>query len=138
MELQLKHILPYFEHDLRGVIKQKIVTVSSLHKNSLETKPSVHRFTYCSFHHFTPILRPLSDLTKKIEVNGEKFVPSERHYLEVDKNGFCYERYYADQCESPFVDIPVQVYNEWLYEYHFDVFDLISKGIAIDINTLNK
>lgn len=80
-----------------------------------------------------PILRPLSDLTKEIEHNGERFVFSDR-YLSNSKikmlldNSLC-------SFNNPLNDID---YNsvKLLLEHHFDVFGLIEKGLAININSI--
>lgn len=80
-------------------------------------------------------LRPLSDLTKEIEHNGEKFVPIE--WLE--------DKYYTldlhKECKSIFEDSRWLTTCSWLLiqhlqNWHFDVFGLIEKGEAININTL--
>lgn len=71
------------------------------------------------------ILRPLSDLTKEIEHNGEKFVPTKALSM-WDLEGIT-------AIDIP--HIPVNLY-ELLLKWHFDVFDLIGQGLAIDINTL--
>jgi hypothetical protein len=95
------------------------------------------------------ILRPLSDLTKEIEVNGDKFIPKERLYkkwLEIHKAT------YGDKSESltrGTFDIFINVVYEpkgydriehWMFQdlikWHFDVFSLIDNGSALDINTL--
>ena len=73
------------------------------------------------------ILRPLSDLTKEIEVNGDKFVPAK--ILKFDKS-----QYYL--LKNPIgYDIHYSSFVK-LFEWHFDIFRLIEKGLAIDINTL--
>lgn len=109
---------------------------------------------------FKPILRPLSDLTKEIEVNGEKFVP-----LMVLFGGETYRKYdfTIGIVEKPiigkYIDISVKglgdhcitfglknplnnnlTYHNWslLLEWHFDIFGLIPDGLAVDINTLEK
>ena len=75
-----------------------------------------------------PVLRPLSDLKKEIEVNGEKFVPIEKlpiigmEVLELEsdiKSGFIMQKNYNT-----------------LLEWHFDVFGLIDRGLAIDLNSI--
>jgi len=76
-----------------------------------------------------PILRPLSDLTKEIEVNGEKFVPSQEYnYLRFEEistfKGGCNAMKFIQAREL-----------ELLYEMHFDIYGLIP-DLAIDINTL--
>jgi hypothetical protein len=87
------------------------------------------------FFGIKPILHPLSDLTKEIEVNGEKFVPiselkSQCSYEisnEIDK--FIIYKNYGD--------MPYWVIKK-LLEWHFDIYGLIENGLAIDINTLKN
>ena len=90
---------------------------------------------------FKPILRPLSDLTNPCLVDG--IIP-----LDVfDKTGndkFEYEdlrvfailRSISDGVVDHGVDILPYYVIERLFQWHFDVFGLIEKGLAIDINTL--
>lgn len=109
---------------------------------------------------FKPILRPLSDLIKKIDVNGEKIIPirelksggtdkeevyafedfegtnyvcsdNESHELVFNSNSGFNRRY---NCESRQLN-SYPIYQK-LFEWHFDVFGLIEKGLAIDFNTL--
>jgi hypothetical protein len=110
---------------------------------------------------FKPILRPLSDLTKEIEVNGERFVPIIKI---VD----------PDNDHNDWIKMKVEIYNPFpkmdmhhkyyrvihnelgdiisinpknitalsffmvdkLLEWHFDIFNLIPNNLALDINTL--
>lgn len=99
---------------------------------------------------FKPILRPLSDLTKEIEHEGEKFDVEE---MLNDMWGGC-ETFYSfkgvelseDTYTTPDAKHQKKVYPntrcypyyifETLLKWHFDVFGLIEKGLAIDINTL--
>lgn len=86
---------------------------------------------------FKPILRPLSLLIKEIEINGEKFVPSSRLYRDFDLSPNYYGRL-GMLFNGNGIDDPIHGYlvvNK-LFEWHFDVFGLIEKGLAIDINTL--
>ena len=74
-----------------------------------------------------PILRPLSDLTKEIEVNGEKFVPQKKlTHLDlewlINSNDLILKTNYEDVLK--------------LLEWHFDIHGLIEQGLAIDKNTL--
>lgn len=79
---------------------------------------------------FVPILRPLSDLTKEIEVNGEKFIPIEK--ISPVSNFFNVDFLIKTPLASSF-EVVIK-----LLELHFDVFGLIDKGLAIDINTLSN
>jgi hypothetical protein len=89
---------------------------------------------------FKLILHPISDLTKSIEHEGDVFVPIER--LEVDS------------CELGVNELGVKIYPthcDWIYaidvyteiikqliKWKFDIANLIEKGEAIDINTLEN
>ena len=88
-----------------------------------------------------PILRPLSDLFKLIDWdnNNDPYMIGYKYGVKkVKEDGveFYADEYYADYCESPKCYIDITSFNWWLFEYHFDVFGLIEKGLAIDINTL--
>ena len=81
------------------------------------------------------IVHPLSDLTKLIIHNGEKFVPIEllsggRGFIE-----FKYSFVYNDS-------ISIYEVNFWiiekLIEWHFDIAGLIEKEDAIDVNALSE
>lgn len=105
------------------------------------------------------VLRHLSDLTKEIEHNGEKFVPilrlaelnlrqfnwkmifdskrafSDKLYVEFYFNGKdfrCVNQQYDAVAQNQFILF------QKLFEWHFDVFGLIEKGLAVDINTLDN
>lgn len=107
------------------------------------------------------ILRPMSDLTKEIEVNGEKFVPMEwfmKEYRPLIIKGKKIDRpicvtgslpkdnlvaNYKDWI-APYFSFRAKIFEEneyqvieQLFEWHFDVFGLIDKGLAIDINSLS-
>lgn len=86
---------------------------------------------------FTPYLRPLSDLTKDIEVNGKRFVPIEcfeNMYYTLDYRNQCIELMkdprWLNQCDYMLV--------QHLIEWHFDVFGLIDQGLAVNINDIHK
>jgi len=71
-----------------------------------------------------PILRPLSNLTRK-ELELEGF-DSHIDYLTYENQGVDWT------LKAPYIML------EYLFTKHYDVFGLIEKGLAIDINTLNK
>jgi len=103
-------------------------------------------------HLCKPILRPLSDLTKEIEVNGEKFVPILEwcdipDTITVFSIGYERKNYFAKfafDSEIVTYKIPsdadsMNYYTiKKLLSWHFDVFGLIESGNAIDKNTLTK
>lgn len=137
--LELKHLAPYLPYGLKGIIKNKTVLLQNLNKYSLETIPSIHGYTYCSFEHFKPILRPLSDLTKEIEIDGKKIVPRYTGILckyEIIMNPD-FSFFDGIGSNNEIDDMPYRVIQK-LLEWHFDIFGLIEKGLAIDINTLKQ
>jgi hypothetical protein len=75
-----------------------------------------------------PILRPLSDLTKEIEHNGERFVPRDE-FTDYEWDKYCCFDLPLDRF------LPYDTFSK-LIEWHFDVFNLIPQGLAIDINTI--
>jgi hypothetical protein len=96
---------------------------------------------------FKPLLHPLSDLTKEIDHNGERFVPVE--WFEIgDDGGESLEythgnikliktlKFIAEyNIHNDINYLPYGVVQK-LHEWHFDVFNWIEKGLAIDKNTL--
>lgn len=111
-----------------------------------------------------PILRPLSDLTKEITHNGETFVPimklvkivlpnslSDEWYdspniqLGVERGNYFSEEFFFDENGFQYLiqGVPSQVKNQYelfqkLISWHFDVFGLLDKDLAVNINTLTN
>ena len=87
-----------------------------------------------------PILHPLTDLTKEIEHEGEKFVPLRRllqnNYFDLtqmsEQDVLSYEKAYTMPEIITLCDL--LLYLKW----HFDIAGLIEKGEAIDVNTLDE
>ena len=131
-EITLEQWCAYLPYGLKVIHARKKGNIQS----TSELTPS--DFTWLINQEYVrPILRPLTDLTKEIEVDGEKFVPIEwiedKHYT-LDLHKQC-ERLLEDerwinQCDYMLV--------KYLMEWHFDIHNLIEQGLAIDYNTLNK
>lgn len=133
-KLELKHLAPYLPYGLTVYYDK-----SGLGKRELGTEiidgKMVDMFEAIKLQHI-PALRPLSDLTKEIDLNGYKnIVP-----FNVLGNIFSI-RQDENNVYNVISDIHTNSleYNIMtkLIEWHFDVFGLIEKGLAIDINTLN-
>lgn len=158
MKLELKHLAGYLPYGLKAefadyddIEDTEILTVLSLEIGS-EEDFIVNQYS-SFFFQFKPILRPLSDLTKEIKVNGEKFVPIDVIGEDIDLN-LCDNDYVSDWDEKGgnflnYIDEFIQrVYNnhhldfmpfgfiQKLLEWHFDIYGLIENGLAIDINTI--
>lgn len=122
--LTLEHIAPYLPYGLRM-------------QNEFGDEWTINMTAFDSFltkviNESLPILRPLSDLTKEIEHNGEKFVPvlkiSEMYGIDI----------MTDDTSSLIMPITMEPYVAFrqLIEWHFDVFNMIPRKLAININKL--
>jgi hypothetical protein len=165
MKLQIKHIIPYLPYGLKflyhgNIYKMRwINSIGDIDYNSQNDfiDPFPPNIFNKELDLVKLIFRPLSDLTKEIEVNGEKFVPIERLFeLEYPANkGGKHNPYYYDtqtnytrcsHCGTSY-HLIVHINSElifkqkyWiiqkLFEWHFNVFNL-PENLFIDINTLN-
>jgi len=111
-----------------------------------------------------PIFLPLDCLTKEIEVDGDKFVPAMKLIELAIEQGYYKQKFVkGHECfdykiiTKPFGKVlKCTEADEWilylsfsdmkrspywviqqLFKWHFDVFSLIEKGKAININTIN-
>lgn len=110
-ELKLEHLAPYLPYELNLKHEEGYLLTMDAAGESGRTLSIMDVEEYAK-----PILRPLSDLTNK-ESN-----------LLLDKDILAVT-----------YDIKLIRYGDVLklLEWHFDVFGLIEKGLAIDINTIN-
>lgn len=101
---------------------------------------------------FKLLLRPLSDLTKEIEHKGERFVPILKwtdlpDWATVISMGYADKHYYAtfgieDDIVSYKIPGDVDSMNFYtvkkLLSWYFDIFGLINRGLAINLNDFEK
>ena len=129
MKLELKHLSPYLPHNLDTtyLLSDVIKLVTDHPKDETRNKRLTDDNVSFVLSYCKPILRPLSDLKKKIDENEEvtfhDWIGSE---YGIDSDGLI-----------PY-DTDILPYGvvQYLFEWHFDVLGLIDKGLAIDINTL--
>ncbi len=145
-ELEPKFLTPYLPYSLKVVMEGKKTNVAWMStKNIAVIRPEgIGEYKKIAWKHahlnIKPILRPLTDLVKEIEHNGEKFKPFEKlrstkgvQWFYLDHFNDAYLRF-----EQGFeIDTQVEILNK-LFEWKFDVFRLIQNGLAIDINDLNQ
>ena len=126
MEIELKYVAAYLPYGVMayfgGIDLKAFLTVDTL--KSFLSHPKTSKL----------ILRPLSDLTKEIEVNGEKFVPIKKLALwlfnEEKENFDSFEsaelwisgNVNYDKCD--YLNLPYKIINK-LIEWHFDVFGIL-------------
>ena len=141
-KLELKHLAPYLPYGLKCVgIDNKFQTLKLKLENSIKDYTISHLLDF-DFYQIKPTLRPLSDLTRELffTLSGKNkstnfgvyygFNQKEGEYLRFE--GYTGRRFFKDQYKN----LPYW-FMEFLFENHFDIDDLILKGLAIDINTLN-
>ena len=120
-KLELKHIAPYLPYGL---------VVTNLNEK-IELSVRNIDFMLLPSQDFKPMLKPLSDLTEK-EANFMWF-----EIISTDNDCFNQDDFYESVVLGSVQFLPIMVY-EYLLSKHFDVFGLIDKGLAININTLNN
>ena len=142
--LELKHIATYFPYKVRVIgVKKKynidtIIDKVKIVWNSGVTADYFYMEDYIGIL-FTEIdiklvLRPLSDISNIIEHNCEKFRPFD--VLAKRAEEYVSEKDIQKKAISELLGNYSQV--EKLIEWHFDIYGLIEKGLAIDFNKLNK
>lgn len=128
-KLELKHLVPYLPYGLKVYVQDYgIELVIVFIKDEVITIED-----NASFCGIKPILRPLSDLTKEIEINGEKLYPFiiyndddlDKKLIKFIKGDYSYSH------------LPYWIVQK-LFELHFDVYGLIADGLAIDINKTDE
>jgi hypothetical protein len=132
MRLELKHLAPYLPYGLKYQVELKeiklmVISTGNIHNILRAVNEGVYGNEY------KPILRPLSDLNKKKQI-AEYFCSFYDHLERINPS-----THETKNC-ALMLDgtIEMQYYNDYqfLFAWHFDVFGLIEKGLAIDINTL--
>jgi len=147
-KLELKHLAPYLPYGLKiDQLGSYYELVISYNVPSKHHKIDVMQ-VLLNNHNTKPILRPLSDLTKEIEHNDEWFVPIRHILFDYRKSLEVNFHFEEGVLTDLWLDYPggggcyvahqSMKLLEWLklFEWHFDVFGLIGKGLAIDKNTI--
>jgi len=189
LELLKKALPMYLNHGLKGIINTDLLgeyedmfpfetdTVCKLISVFTERgiipmgdgESSDILFTYKKFYgsvpfsEFKPLLRPLSDLTKEIEHNGETIIPLQElskimllkvechifmgdyidlghgysfHFNKKEVNFECRKGFRGEKWdEQCYVPNQLKMFDK-LHEWHFDTRGLIDNNLAIDINTI--
>jgi hypothetical protein len=144
MKLELKHLAPYLPYELKILNGKEYDIVNGIDNKTVISLFRGHLENFTTIENVKPILRPLSDLSKVINIDGDSFIPiyllkNIRYEFESDLSfGFDPQSDgYTCHCSSQYLEFS-EYYeiNSKLFEWHFDVFGLIETGLAIDINTL--
>ena len=144
MELELKHLAAYLPYRLKCNVMGEHIDdyaepkvpktfeivgltkdyVEYLEEGSVETEQ-------CIFFDCFPLLRPMSDLTKEVLIDGEKIIPIEGMFLP------CGERkvleFWAEENKCWRGSMVSYLPYQNLFDMHFDIFNLIEEKLAIAI-----
>jgi hypothetical protein len=141
-ELEAKHIAPYLPYKLnfwhtklrnkQEMSKMKIRKDGDIHVD-IESDTLVY-ISSINDSWIKPILRPISDLIKKVQIDNELVVPIEGMFLPCGERDILTKWAMENKCWLG-EQISYLVYQD-LFENHFDVFGLIEQGLAVDINTI--
>lgn len=89
----------------------------------------------CEINDCMPILRPLSDLHKEMQ-DDRTYLQYFECMFNFESDNVCPIRMYISSGWTTTIDeLPFEIVSK-LIEWHFDIYNLISKNQAIDINTL--
>jgi hypothetical protein len=126
MKLELKHLAPYLPYGLK---------IRYIERNETHIFDTSNLKAVCSEQiHLRPILRPLSDLTKVIVDEFQKYDNQDSYDKDII-DLFCYENTQTDEnIEDLLVTKLPYECVEYMFKNHYDVFGLIEKGLAIDFN----
>lgn len=132
MQLEIKHLAPYLPYKLKGFYElsstQKRETLQAI--DTLGKCRTDEDLRWFEIKMFKPILQPLFNDNFDYSVFLMDNFPAEKWadaYNEI-MNGIGF----GVKIEQ----IPYEL-HDFLFENHIDVFGLIEKGLAVDINTLS-
>ena len=121
MKLELKHLAPYLPYGLQMIFEGKggrVITLMGIADSTLGgTITNGRGAMWIDTCGFKPILRKLADITEDEAVNLNFYFPIPK--------GYKFENVKWHMGEVSF-----------LFSKHFDVFNLIPEGLAIDTTTL--
>ena len=154
MELEIKHLTPYLPYGVKvsnNTHPDDVNFVIGLRGETYFIEQN-SKYAYGDIENCKILLRPLSDLTKEIEINGKKFVPIEYffefenpnnkipkrmkyHYEEVPNRISISHNASSRSTEVLFSEMGANPYwmIQKLFEWHFDVFGLIDQGLALPL-----
>jgi hypothetical protein len=149
-KLELMHLAGYLPYGLKVLVDissfPKAHWLRQISKTAIEPLVGVKydkfyvggdKIDVDNYYEFKPILRPLSDLTKEIEHEGESFIPKDSLHIDYAFDYFDENVHSISLIEGFGFDVELFPYGlvQKLYEWHFNVHDLPA-DLWVDINTV--
>jgi hypothetical protein len=147
MELEIKHLAPYLPYridaemldykiDYVGKQFDTIIGVEQWSKNGVYWSAITVGGSKPNIRSVKPILRPLSSLTELMANQDVSYVSYLwNEIIATDDDSFDKDDFYENCCLCSVNYLPIIVIDK-LLEWKFDIFDLITNNLAIDINTI--
>ena len=143
MKLELKHLAPYLPYNLKLIFESKggrVVEVTGLRTafNILKDKRLIFFNTTTdtlSINYFKPILKSISDLENLVTKEFKIYDKNDgSNYSKEIIDLFCYENInHLNISECDFQKLPYECI-EFMFRNHYDLFGLISQGLALSIH----
>lgn len=140
-KLKLEHLVVYLPYGLRGVSTNGSIFRLGLNSNMRGTGIEDREIT-TFLNTLKPLLRPISELSSEIEHEGKKFIPMDIlngpnfHGINYSKERGHFHFRHGYQTELAIEELPYETIL-MLASWHFDIFGLISKGLAVS-NSVKK
>lgn len=132
-KLELKHLVPYLPYGLKYLSPKRTPTsiFDWAKEETIEEMGCISMIAILRHgEQGKPVLRPLSEI-KSIEEISEQF--SEYSWESFQNSFFLFEF----PCLNAFDHVNYTIV-ELCFKHHLDIFGLINKGLAIDVNTIDK
>ena len=137
MNLEIKHLAPYLPYGLKINHPLGVFTLLGLRDINMQMALFENRddVLWGYLYEVKPILRPMSDLTQD-ELRSAGFDSHVDYLTHELQSPSTQDR--LDHKGKKLWNVERAPYEmvAYLFEHHFDVFDLIPGGLAVDINTL--
>lgn len=152
MNLELKHLAPYFPYKLNIFHENEIWELTCL-RNPYKTKdeiflnlegrlckkgcPTRIKSFPLNYLETKPILRPISEFGDSDNLREFQEFIGLGNWCEAYDNYF--DAWFNDACsiKKLILQAPQEIFNYFLAN-HFDVFDLISAGLAVSVQDVGK
>lgn len=147
-KLELRHLAPYYGHKLQildtmdgfiGTLIGLEAYNGDFEKIDFQIKGKEKTRNTFNIKTLKPLLRPLSDLTKEITVNGDTFVPADIIFPREQYDSYLKRKLAITELEMlSAIGFSCAYYAivQKLFEWKFDVFSLIENNLSIDLNTI--
>ena len=149
MELEIKHLAPYLPYkidaemldykiDYVGKQFDTIIGVEQWSKDGIYWSVLTVGGSKPNLRSIKPILRPLSSLTELMPSQGVSYGSYLwNEIVATDDDSFDKDEFY-ENCSLGLVNYLPIIVIEKLFEWKFDIFNLIPNNLAIDINTFKQ